>query len=562
MHRHLAPLAHLVLPLALAGCALGAGDSASEAPGGNVGFGGAQDIGQFRNILQEGKVPGPTTLDAGGFFAEHYVPLPPADCGQPLCLQSMLAVGSSWPDGSYQNILSVALNTPVDPATIQDRPLDLIVVVDTSGSMREDDRIGYARDGLHLLVDALQDDDRLALVTYSSTVSVRTDLTTALDRPALHAMIDTLEAGGSTNIHEGLLTGFDLALAARDPERQNRVVLLSDGNATVGITDSNAIITMAEEYIGTGIGLTTIGVGLDFNLDLMRGLAERGAGNFYFLEDAAAIEEVFTQELDYFVAPLALSVTVEVRAAPSYALGEVLGTNLWKTEAGVGSMHLPAVFLASRQSTDPSDGGSRGGGGTLIIPMLPTGMNAEDPNAVAEVRVRYQMPDSEEIIEQSIEVRNPAEPGVATEIPFVSYVAMAKQYAMYNIYLGLHQAATLASQDLYNCALTTLDTIDMHAETWNLEHEDGDIATDRELIGMFRSNLTAAGAQLPPEGANCSDYGNEYPDEYYYEDDVVMYGCSIAGHGGNGAGPALLVLAALALATRRRHNGRLRADLA
>ena len=561
MQRHLAHLAHLLLPLALAGCGA-AGDSASEAPSGNVGFGGAQDIGQFRNILQEGGIPGPSTLDAGGFFAEHYVALPPADCGQPLCLQSMLSVGTDWTSSAYQNTLAVALNTPIDPATIQDEPLDLVVVVDTSGSMSVDDRIDYARDGLHLLVDTLQEDDRLALVTYNSTVDVRTDLATALDRPALHEMIAALEAGGSTNIYDGLQAGLELAFSSRDPERQSRVVLLSDGNATVGITDSESIITMAEEYIGTGIGLTTIGVGLDFNIELMRGLAERGAGNFYFLEDAAAIEEVFTKELDYFVSPLALDVTVEVRAAPAYALGDVLGTSLWKTEGGVGSMHLPAVFLASRQSTDPSDdGGSRGGGGTLLIPMLPSIMEAEDPNAVADVYVRYKMPDSEEIIEQAIEVRNPAEPGVATEDTYVSNEAMAKQYAMYNIYLGLREAATLADQGRYNCALATLDQIDAQAETWNLEHADGDIATDRELIGMFQSNLVAAGAQPTAEGAICDDTDYGYPDDYYYEDDVVVYGCSVAGRGGNGAGAALLVLAALALVTRRR-GGQIRADLA
>jgi len=69
---------------------------------------------------------------------------------------------------------------------------------------------------------------------------------------------------------------------------------------------------MADGYLADGMSLTTIGVGLEFDVNLMRGLAEHGAGNFYFLEDAAAVTEVFVDEIDYFTAPLATSVDFEV----------------------------------------------------------------------------------------------------------------------------------------------------------------------------------------------------------------------------------------------------------
>ena len=92
-------------------------------------------------------------------------------------------------------------------------------------------------------------------------------------------------------MYDGLETGLQMAAAQSGMDRESRVVILSDGLA--GASDG-AIIAMADGYIQQGIGLTTIGVGNSFNVSLMRGLAERGAGNFYFLEDAAAIEEVFT----------------------------------------------------------------------------------------------------------------------------------------------------------------------------------------------------------------------------------------------------------------------------
>lgn len=561
--RALLMLSTLLPAAALAGCAAmgGGSDSASDPPG-NVGFGGAQDIGQFRNILEAGDIPGPGTLDAAGFFAEHYVSLPPADCDQPLCLQSMLAVGASWVDGSYQSTLAIALNTPVDPSTIERKPLDLVVVVDTSGSMSEDDRIGYVKSGLGLLIDALGPDDRLALVTYSSDVNLFQSLP-VLDegfdveawRVDMHEIVAGLQAEGGTNIHAGLERGFQLARLAREDGagRAQRVVLLSDGLATAGITDDASIIAMAEEYIESGIGLTTVGVGAEFNVELMRGLAERGAGNFYFLEDAEAVEEVFTEELDYFVEPLALSVTIEVRAASGYVLGEVAGTRLWRAEGSVGSMHLPAVFVASRTSAEPGEGGGRrGGGGTLFVPMQPHDTAIAGP--VAEVRMRYRPVDAGGYIEQSIEVQNPADPAVTPEQAYYSHEAMAKQYAMYNLYLGLYEASTLAAYD-YRCALAQLRDLDERAAAWNLELQDEDLAADRALIGLFMDNLRERGARELPDGQSC--YGDAYP----YPDDVVYYddsplGCSAtAGAGaGAGAGLGMLVLWAgvVVLAGRRR----------
>lgn len=560
--RALLTLTALLSTATLAGCALGGGsEGAADAPG-NVGFGGAQDIGQFRNILETGGIPGPGTLDAAGFFSEHYVSLPPADCGQALCLQSMLSVGESWVDGSYQSTLAIALSTPIDPSTIEPRPLDLVVVVDTSGSMSEGDRIGYVKNGLDLLIDALGPEDRMALVTYSSDVNLFqsfpvNDETFDVEawRADMHETVAGLRAAGATNIYAGLDRGFQLAGLAREesPERAQRVVLLSDGLATTGITDDASIITMAEEYIESGIGLTTVGVGLEFNIELMRGLAERGAGNFYFLEDPEAVEEVFTEELDYFVEPLALSVTIEVRAAGGHGLGEVVGTRLWRTEGDVGSMHLPAVFVASRTSAEPGEsGGRRGGGGTLFVPLRAGETAFAGP--VAEVRLRYRPADGDDFIDQSIEVLNPADPSVTPEEAYYSHEAMAKQYAMYNLYLGLYEASTLATYD-DTCALAQLRDLDERAARWNLELQDEDIEADRELIGLFMDNLRERGVQDLPEGQSCYGYGEPYPVDSVVDDHHGPLGCSAAGGSagaGTGLGMLLLWAGAVVLAGRRR----------
>lgn len=528
-----------ILMVAATGCGGGADSS-----GGNVGFGGAQDIGQFRGILEEGGIPAASTLDANGFFNEHYIELPPPECGELVCGHAMVSVGRDWVGTGYQAAVQIGLNTTIDPASLERLPLNLVVVVDTSGSMAEDDRIGYVRAGLHLLIDELEPGDRLGLVEYNTGARILAPLGDP-DADELHALANGLRADGGTNFYDGLETGLGMVADAYDLERQNRVVLLSDGQPTAGITDLPSIIGMAEGYISDGIGLTTVGVGRSFNVELMRGLAERGAGNFYYLEDADAVQEVFTDELDYFVSPIALDVDLEMIAGDAYEIGEVVGTRLWKTEGESGRVYLPALFVASRTSDAPDPNGRRGGGSTIVAQMMPRSSGtAIDPEKMSLVRLSYRLPGATERVEQLIDVTNPNQPGELPADIYLSHDAMAKTYAAYNIFLGLRAASREAEYD-YSCALSVLDSTADNAAAWNLRYEDPDIAADQTLIDLFRTNLQARGALA----AYCSTDPNydPYADPYY--DDV--HACSTSGRTGSTT-TLLVLLAAVVLVVRRR----------
>jgi Ca-activated chloride channel family protein len=542
MTLHRAPFAGLLF--LAASCGSSAEDGGNG--GGNVGFGGAQDIGQFRAILDAGGIPGENTLDANGFFAEHYSESPPADCGQELCAVGQMAVGRDWIRESDSAVVQISLTTPVDPATLERRPLNLVVVMDTSGSMTQDDRIGYARTGLHTLIDEMQEGDRLALVTYSDGVTEWNRLEEALDRPALHAIADQLTAAGSTNLYGGLERGFQVASAGFDPERQNRILLMSDGLPTTGITDDASIQQMAERYVSDGMGLTTIGVGLDFNVDLMRGLAERGAGNFYFLESPTAIAEVFREELDYFSEPLAFDVELSVSAANrGWSVGEVIGTRYWSGSAAGGSVTMPAVFVASRVSDQPGEYGRRGAGGALFLTVRPdSGSVWQTRGPVADVTVRYRLPGSSEVVSQTITIASEASDGDL----WLSRESMAEHYAMLSMYRGLREATRQAEWN-HDCALGALDRLDQKAATWNSTMSDPDIEADRLLIAQFAGNLREQGASslAADYAASCPLDGSGYP----YPDEHIHY-CSAAGGGGS---PTWLALAiALLIVYRRRRR--------
>jgi Ca-activated chloride channel family protein len=512
--------------LALAGCGSQGLDAGG---GGNVGFGGAQDIGQFRDLLDRGLIPGADTLDANGFFNEHYTELPPADCGQDLCLHGMVSANPSWLDESDQTVLRVALNTVITPEDLEPKPLDLVVVIDTSGSMAQDDRMRFVKQGMDLLIGELGEDDRLGLVTYATEGSVQAEL-------------EELTPLGGTNIYEGLELGMQMAANNLSLERQTRVILLSDGNITSGL-GPDQVSLMSEGYVADGIGLTTIGVGDNFNLDLMRGLAERGSGNFYYVEDPTAVVEVFTEELNYFSQPIALGLEIEVESANSYRLGEVVGTRLWETDGGeTGGISVPALFLSSRVDAEPEENGRRGGGSSLYIAMerVPGAVVGE---TLATVRASYRLPGSDERISQEIEVVN----AVGDELPetgYVSHVEMLKAYAVYNFYLGLREACVQAEWD-YNQSLQIVRTLQASATEWNTRVPDADISDDMALLAQFESNLVAQGA---------NDYGDGYDDDYYGDDWEGRQHCSASGSSASSLGFAFLLLGFIASRRRRSRS--------
>ncbi|HWO24753.1 MAG TPA: VWA domain-containing protein [Kofleriaceae bacterium] len=548
-----------LLFLAGAACAGSAGDSASPGAGddggGGVSFGGAQDIGEFRSILDRGEIPGPSTLDANGFFNEHFAPPPPATCGGKLCITSGLSVGRAWLDDSHQATLQVAISTNVDPSTYTRLPMRLVVVVDHSGSMAQDGRLEKVKLGLGTLIDNLKDEDRLAILSFDDVVTVDAPFAQTLNRAALKTAVSQLQPRGGTNIHDGLKAGLDLLGDAPPSDRQNRVIFLSDGLATVGNTSTPAIIEMATSKITRGIGLTTIGVGNDFDAPLMRGLAERGAGNFYYVEDAAAAGEVFHDELDYFMSPLALELELKVTAAEGWEMRGAVGSSLWQSVARSGSMSIPAVFLASRTSQTPDpNGGRRGGGSMIFINLVATGAS---PGRVADLRLSYRLPGSTERVTDTAVLDYSADPNATPDEPHLSYAAMAERFAMYNMFLGLHAATQYAGAS-HDCAAAALSATRRAGKAWLVEHEaDQDLAADLMLVEQFLANLAERGAQPDGSLAGCPKLGPDgWPEDQWgddWGDDHVHYGMACSSSGGS-AGWLVIGLAVVLAGARRRRR--------
>ena len=499
----------------------GAGGAAG---GSNVSLGGAQDCGYFRTLLDARQVPRPGDCDASGFFAEHHTKLPPPSCGKRVCLQPMLGVMGNLLDGKNCTMLHVGLNSPLEANPGSRPPLTLAVVVDTSGSMADQDKIGFVRQGLGQLIDGLKDGDRFALITYSDAVQTRfpmADIT--LNRAAVRTITDSLAAAGSTNFHGGLEAGYREVLANYDSGRQNRVIMMSDGMPTAGNTSEADIISMSRAYNSDGIGLTTIGLGTAFNVNLMRNLALQADGNFYFLENSGAVSEVFTEELSYFTVPVAFDLKLNFTTGSHYTFGRAYGSPLWKDTPTGGLLEVSSVFIAHRERPDDvtPGGGRRGGGSALIIEVAPKSSQDDGSGLtsaeVATIGVEFREPGTNSPVTDTVQVSFPFAPWLTPERGYfgsTDLAAVQKSFVMLNIFFGLDRAVTMFHKADRTAADGTqavmqLDRLLAAVKDYNAELNQGqgdtDITFDIALLEKLRLVMLERGITAPTDSGIPND---------------------------------------------------------
>lgn len=474
----------------------GAGDPGEPPLGPGVGQGGAQDFGQFRAILEAGGIPGPETLDDVGFFNEHKIALGAADCGDDVCLHGSLGVMGNMLSGANCTLVLLGMNTPIDPTQLERPPLHLVIAVDASGSMAGEP-IEHVREGLRRLSATLRPEDRVSVVAFSDVATMLVEQA-AGGSPKLEVAIAQLEADGATNLYDGLRSAFELAHLHADPTRQNRVLMLSDGAATTGLLGDDRLLELSTDYAIEGIGLSTVGLGLEFDPSLMRGLAERGGGAFYFIENHAAVEEVFEEEAAALLLPLASEVVIDVDIAPGYELRALYGTKLATVGAHAARLEIPSLHLAHRESAADVEGGRRGGGGVIVAELLPEPGVQPSGERVGTLSLRYRVPGSEEEVFQLAEIESELAPGETPAEGRFDDEGAGKAFVTLNLYVGFQLAAERAAVGDGGGALNLLQILHGSVTQWLTTYPDPDIEDDLRYVVMFIDNLVAHGAAVPP----------------------------------------------------------------
>jgi Ca-activated chloride channel family protein len=177
------------------------------------------------------------------------------------------------------------------------RPVHLSVVMDTSGSMSGQGKMSHARAAAQELVGLLGPEDTFSLVTFDDQAAVRLPDRPVTDASSLQRRIQGIQTGGGTNLYDGVESGLDEVRS--DPgEGVRRVVVLSDGNANIGITDSGSLRRQAGSLVAQGVTISAIGIGVDYNEDLLAAMADAGGGAYRFVGSPGSLTAMFTEAVN------------------------------------------------------------------------------------------------------------------------------------------------------------------------------------------------------------------------------------------------------------------------
>jgi Ca-activated chloride channel family protein len=237
-------------------------------------------------------------------------------------------------------------------------PLNLCLCIDRSGSM-EGEPLDYVKRACAYVVDLLDQNDVLSVVTFAEDIEVVMPARRVVNRQLIKEHILRIDVGNTTNLYDGILTAGRQIASAQSPAYLNRLLVLTDGEPTTGIKDFQSIVGQVAELKGRGVSVTALGFGPDYNEELMAGIARRSGGNYYYISRPELIPEVFRKELESLMTVVAKSLRLQFNLTRWTQLRQVYGmqptfgarsitVDLVDLERGAALTALAEVDLARR----------------------------------------------------------------------------------------------------------------------------------------------------------------------------------------------------------------------
>lgn len=277
------------------------------------------DTGSYANVrrfIQQGQLPNPDAVRAEemvNYFSYDYA-LPKKDAAHPFSVHTQVSV-SPW--NTTRQLLRIAIKGK-DLAKETLPAANLVFLVDVSGSMDMPDRLPLVRSALKLLVAQLRAQDHVSLVTYANGTRVALPATTGDQKSKINLAIEQLTAGGGTNGEAGIKLAYAQAHAGRIQGGINRVLLATDGDLNIGITNDQDLKALVERERKAGISLSTLGVGNDnYNEALMKKLADNGDGSYHYLDSLQEAHKVLVNEYTSTLATIAQDLKLQVEFNPT-----------------------------------------------------------------------------------------------------------------------------------------------------------------------------------------------------------------------------------------------------
>lgn len=240
----------------------------------------------------------------------------PARAAEPFAISTAVAA-SLWSRASGRRIVHIGLQGYELP-TGERRPLNLTFMVDVSGSMQSPDKLGLAQQTMNLIIDRLRPEDRVAVTYYASDVGTAVGPTPGSEKLKLRCAVAALNAGGSTAGAQGMVNAYQQAEAAFGRDKVNRILMFTDGDFNVGVTDDKRLEDYVADKRGTGIYLSVYGFGRgDYQDARMQTIAQAGNGVAAYVDDLNEARRLFGPAFDRGAFPIADDVKIQVEFNPA-----------------------------------------------------------------------------------------------------------------------------------------------------------------------------------------------------------------------------------------------------
>ena len=349
-----------------------------------------------RMILREGSVvPDAVRIEEMVNYFTYDYPQPQE--GEPFSVTTEIA-----PCPWNENAMLLLIGLQAEELKLEERaPSNLVFLIDVSGSMDEPDKLPLVQRAFQMLSENMKPEDTISIVTYADGNTVVLEGATGEDAEAIRTAIEDLEPGGGTNGADGINTAYAIAEKYFIEGGSNRVILATDGDLNIGVTDEGSLTRLIQEKAKSGVYLSVLGFGTGNISDArMQALADNGNGNYSYIDDVTEARRVLIDEMGGTLFTVAKDVKLQVEFNPALVKGYHL--------IGYESRLMDAEDFAD----DDKDGGEIGAGHrvTVLYEIALAGSKQEiggpepkyttqtttDSDELLTVNIRYKAPDGDE----------------------------------------------------------------------------------------------------------------------------------------------------------------------
>lgn len=435
----------------------------------------AEGIEAFHRALRNGEIPSVDTLNINDFLAQHRFALQAPQCELDLCLHASIGRKNTFIAQKPSTMVTVGLNSTVDPASLASAPRHIAVAIDSSQAM-QGAALQDVQRALRALHKELNSQDRVTLVAMSSEARFVAQGATKnnldLDTP--------LSAVGSLNLYDGLRQAFDELQEKRRPNERRILIAALGSNPSEGIVDPQRLRRLVESYSELGHDFHAIAMGQAVNGAQVRSLARYGGGHFHSLASSKDLDKVLGSPQALNKVTLARDIDIRLELPPNYKLRGSYGAKIHSKGDSHVTVRVPAFDLVAKKGTQAE------GSTAQKVLVLELEHDSKRPgDRIGELRFSYLK--GQERGEGEGEGDDRIEGGKrllmapsSREGEYFENDAARRAFGLISLYSAFARTLKLAANDNHARALQMLDTLDRGVNQW-LANSAPEPATQQEL---------------------------------------------------------------------------------